>query len=410
MKLILLIFPLLILSCGEIQKQIPQQYSEIVERLKHIPADSEGSAYKELNEKYLNESDYGNLAFVMKLGKRNLEWLDLINKTRSVKLSIYDVNTTTGISIDRPSHNNRALVLKRLSKAERNFDSYFKKYLFGNTLPSKIEISDIVFIKNLRVMDLIYQSASRWLQQESVMIIYSNLRRNDIQGYYHLNKIENLPEQLLKYNSLTEETRVQYKEWLMGQCHNSQKSLSICEKEFKYHMRRWGHPRGFYYTYVEIAEKLYKSFFSIGGKRAEFHWSNNILIAPMKIQEIKIKDWLTKNIEDEWRGSNWNLELSFSNAGLVDVVLKAGATPNVNGLGGNKITMDANRGINNYLTDWTIRHEFGHVLGFKDCYIEFYHSQKKVMVNYQLDVDDIMCSRRGHIKERHHQELRKAYQ
>ncbi len=407
MKMISIVFLILLSSCGKAPKL--SERSNLIEELKHLPANTEGRAYSKLNAKYLTSDDYGNLAEVMNLGKRNLKWLDIVNSSREVKLSIYGATTTTGISIDKPSYNNRDIVRARLVKAKPALNSFYKKYLFGTSLPEKLEISDAEFLSNIRVIDRIYQSASRWLLQEDVMIIYGQLRRNDIRGYYHLKKISDLPAKLLTYKTLDEATRIQYKEWLKGQCHNSEKTLEKCEKEFNHHMKRWGHPRGFYYTYVEIAEKLYKSFFGIGRKRAEFHWSNGTFIAPMKMQKTEIMQWLMKNIEDEWRGANWNLELDFSATAEVDVIFKAGATPNVNGLGGNRITMDANRGINNYLSDWTIRHEFGHVLGFKDCYVEFYHSQKKVMINYQLDVDDIMCSRRGHIKDKHYQELRRAY-
>ena len=46
---------------------------------------------------------------------------------------------------------------------------------------------------------------------------------------------------------------------------------------------------------------------------------------------------------------------------------------------------------------WTIRHEFGHVLGFPNCYLEFYDNDTATMVSYQLDVTNLMCSRRPDI-------------
>jgi hypothetical protein len=81
----------------------------------------------------------------------------------------------------------------------------------------------------------------------------------------------------------------------------------------------------------------------------------------------------------------------------------------VNGLGGDTITMDANRSLEEYSTRWTIRHEFGHVLGLPDCYIEFYDESRAVMVSYQIDITNLMCSRKGKLQERHVLELRKHY-
>lgn len=37
-------------------------------------------------------------------------------------------------------------------------------------------------------------------------------------------------------------------------------------------------------------------------------------------------------------------------------------------------------------------HEFGHVLGYRDCYVEFYESESDQFVFYQVDSRNIMCS------------------
>ncbi len=52
-----------------------------------------------------------------------------------------------------------------------------------------------------------------------------------------------------------------------------------------------------------------------------------------------------------------------------------------------------------------IRHEYGHVLGFPDCYVEFYDSEAKAIINYQIDTTNLMCSRRGKLQEKHFLEL-----
>ena len=94
---------------------------------------------------------------------------------------------------------------------------------------------------------------------------------------------------------------------------------------------------------------------------------------------------------------------------MTHVVFQAGATPHVNGIAGSEITMDGNRNMAEYSSRWTIRHEYGHVLGFPDCYVEFFDVGAGVMVNYQLDITNLMCSRKGKLQERHYLELRNAY-
>ena len=125
-----------------------------------------------------------------------------------------------------------------------------------------------------------------------------------------------------------------------------------------------------------------------------------------------VRQWLIDNIEDEWRLDGWNFKLNFQTGwswNMAEVVFEPGATPHVNGLGGNTITMDANQALQEYGTRWTIRHEFGHVLGLPDCYIEFFDTEKDVMVSYQLDLDNLMCSRRGKLQKLHYEELKRAY-
>jgi hypothetical protein len=71
--------------------------------------------------------------------------------------------------------------------------------------------------------------------------------------------------------------------------------------------------------------------------------------------------------------------------------------------------MDENEPLTEYLAQWTIRHEFGHLLGFKDCYVEYYDTGLKAMVNYPLDPTNLMCSRLGHLQPQHLEVLKAAY-
>jgi predicted Zn-dependent protease len=71
--------------------------------------------------------------------------------------------------------------------------------------------------------------------------------------------------------------------------------------------------------------------------------------------------------------------------------------------------MNSNSSLDEYDVRWTIRHEYGHVLGLPDCYIEFYDRTEKVIINYQIDTTNLMCSRKGHLQPIHVAELQKAY-
>jgi hypothetical protein len=101
--------------------------------------------------------------------------------------------------------------------------------------------------------------------------------------------------------------------------------------------------------------------------------------------------------------------LDFKKNAPVHVEFQPGVVPHVNDIAGDTIVMDKNASLNEWDVQWTIRHEFGHVLGFTDCYVEFYDSAAQQMVNYQIDVSNLMCSRAGKFKQTHFDEMKANY-
>ncbi|MEO0335876.1 MAG: hypothetical protein AAF202_05760 [Pseudomonadota bacterium] len=123
------------------------------------------------------------------------------------------------------------------------------------------------------------------------------------------------------------------------------------------------------------------------------------------------RQFLKDNIEDEFSFEGFQLQVEFSNSRSSGVFVEwlPDVTPHVKGLGSDHIVMNSRDSLSDWNTQWTIRHEFGHVLGLPDCYIEFYEADKNVITNYQIDVDDLMCSRAGVINQRIVDELNRAY-
>ncbi len=125
-----------------------------------------------------------------------------------------------------------------------------------------------------------------------------------------------------------------------------------------------------------------------------------------------ISDWLKVNIEDEFKRPllNWGLEFNLiqtNSSSVAYLRFEPKVTPHVSG--GNVIVMDQNTPIEEYEVQWTIRHEYGHILGLPDCYQEFYEPEKKLITQYQLDITDLMCSRAGDMNDRIYKELKRNY-
>jgi hypothetical protein len=242
----------------------------------------------------------------------------------------------------------------------------------------------------------------------------AQLSVKDIRGYFFLSKVENVEDKLSNWNSINDQEKKDFNDWLISICHNNWIDKSSCQSELENELVE-NSALKFYKQYLKGSQERYNEFYKIRGPRTDLKWSATnplTLFAPFVTPETKtIQTWLSDNIEDEWKWKDWKLKLDFTdnNFGTTHVVFTPGATPHVNGLGGNEITMDASRPLEDYSARWTIRHEYGHTLGFPDCYVEFYDTDREIIINYQLDLNDLMCSRRGHLQENHFNELKENY-
>lgn len=355
---------------------------------------------------------------ILTLGKRNLEWLDVINAHRGQadKLELSTVDSQVGIPIEKPRESNRTIIGIQFNQLKDTLPKDVAAVLFATTpLTDTVPVDDKTFLAAIREVDRVYQMASRWLLQEPNLIQYASFSNEDIRGYYFLNKEEDLDKKLTTWSDQPDGVRNRLTPLLVNICHNTSGSVKTCSDLLAKSIDTNKNAKVFYDKYVDGARKHYQSFFAIRNPRSDAVYSankpNSFVLPFRKPEKLDVENWLRDNIQDEWRLKAFQLMLNFVTPGTTSpyVTFVAGATPNVNGLGGNRITMDANRNIQEYITRWTIRHEFGHVIGYPDCYVEYYDADRKVMINYQLDITNLMCSRRGHIQEQHITAMQKAY-
>lgn len=355
---------------------------------------------------------------ILDLGKRNLDWIDAINKNRpaNAQLELSTAETQPAIPISQPRYTNRTTIQASFDDFKMKTDAAFSEVLFGTgALSSSTNgLSDGVFLEHARAFDRIYQAASRWLLEEPYLSQYAARRRDDIRGYYFLSRTSNVDRVLAGWQNLSTEDHARYAEWLVGMCANSGASVDSCQSMLIKTVERERNPVSYFNRHVGIAKERFLSYFRIQNPRRDASWGPGFsaLNVPFQLPHTDaIARWLKFNVEDEWHFQGFRLQVDFrrSGIGLTKVVFEPGATPHVNGLGGNTITMDANRSLEEYSSRWTIRHEYGHTLGFPDCYVEFYDSARGMMVNYQIDTANLMCSRRGHFLAVHVNELKRAY-
>lgn len=398
-----------------------------------LPLDLTSKEYQALNiaqplRSAFNETTSATdqtLQTILVMGARNLKWVDTVNSHRPKDqwILMSTPGTQAAYPMDRPRIYNGDIVVKEYNEKIANMSRQVLAVLqASDALPINPPVSDDEFTKAVRAIDGSYQSASRWLMMKPYLSELAERRTEDIRGYYFLSQMTDLSAKLQGYAELSSDDQKQIKTYLLSMCYDVEGNDSTCASKFQSAVKDLN---SFYNQYKDACEEIYQSFYLIPsyGARTDMSFANNNSVDTFTIPftlpaSERVMHFVKDNVEAEWTqaapatATPWALKLdmvSTQNDSTPHVEFQAGATPHVNAIGGNIITMDQNESLDDYSNNWTIRHEFGHVLGFPDCYLEFYDSTQGVIINYQLDITNLMCSRRGHIQDRHYQELKRVY-
>lgn len=387
----------------------------------HLDLDMTSDEYRKLLETksgvLKNESPIDpRISYAISLGDRLSKWINLINETRSAEAAIRLTSATTRRStpIEKPNTYSPEIIGKETQEIIDTLPQEMKEVLLSNNpLPSTTILDNEAFIKFARPLDRNYQSAARYKSVDEYRLEYIKAAAYDVRGYYYLTKNKITVESLKEISSIPEEKHEEIKEALIKICLNAEaETLESCQKMVVKAFET-NTLANHYQQFFSIAQSNWDSFFIIPeyGTRRDIVWNEGMAVVPFNTPEIpKFIPYLQDNIEDEFKWGDWRLKVNF---GIFEdgprLIFEPGVVPHVNELGGNEIVMDSNQPIEEYESQWTIRHEFGHVLGLPDCYHEFYDVNLNAYVNYQLDVTDLMCSRAGNMTERIYNELKRVY-
>jgi hypothetical protein len=350
------------------------------------------------------------------IGSRLGLWIAKVNATRTPTTAIRLTSAATrrGIPIERPNSYSPSIIKAELAQALNEAPTSMLSLLMSQgELPDTLPVDDETFIKYARPIDRQYQSAARYRSVDQWRPYYVSAAAKDVRGYYYLTAQKIGPDELRDVTLIPQDKLAPIRDALIKICHNSpQSSLNKCQKETDDAIRS-NKLASHYNSYIGDAKRNWDNFFIIplNARRKDLHWVSEIATVPFNTPGLpKFIPYLQDNIEDEFRYGSWKMVLNFGTfSNGPRLTFKPGVVPHVNGLGGNEIVMDSNQSIEEYESQWTIRHEFGHVIGLPDCYHEFYDTSTQAYVNYQLDITDLMCSRAGNMNERIYLELKKAY-
>jgi hypothetical protein len=353
---------------------------------------------------------------ILDMGKRAVTWLNLVNTNRDLqnRLNLADRTTKNPVPPEKPKVTSVKILLDKFNEKVAQIPEAMKPYLIGNQpLVELPPVADADFLKSIRDLNGAYQGAVRWLGEEPYFNEYASNDILDIRGVYFTKKDADIETKLTNFAANTPEQIATYEGWLVSICHNSEITHEACAAELAT-AEKDSNVIGFYKKYIEKAAKTYEDFFAVNPIRKDISWSNDKFTITQKFVQPptdKVATWLKTNIEEEWQSSAFKLLIEFVEKNPISpfIVFEKGVTPHVSGNNWETITMDPDYSLDDFDTQWTIRHEFGHILGFPDCYLEFFNSAEKTMTYYTIEPDNLMCAWGGKLKPSHEAELRKAY-
>ena len=431
-KIGLVVFSLTMLGTVSVQGK-PHEIKPIfiqahTNNLPHMDLDMTGPEYQRLLNQLFSFEGFdqelaNELQPIFEAGKRNLDWLKFINNHRPAgqKISLSSKETQQASPIEEPRRYNPTIILDKFHDLMGQLPQSIKAVVIdGAPMTINPPMPDKEYMEWGLKIDRSYQLAARWMTMAPWLNELEQRRLLDIRGYYYFSKEENLAARLTNWLQLDFDTQTRFYGFLVGMCLNNSDfntPVNTSERDCKTHLGQAitsAKVNEFYMQNLEGAKALYDSYFLIPVSRSDVKWNQNLEEMHVPFIDPKtdaLRHFLADNIQDEFKWNNWHLLLDFLPNGLntPHLEFQAGATPHVNAIAGDIITMDANAPLTEYDIQWTIRHEFGHVIGFPDCYVEFYNRQENVITSYQLDITNLMCSRRGQMQERHYTELKRVY-
>ncbi len=233
-------------------------------------------------------------------------------------------------------------------------------------------------------------------------------KKNDVRSYYKLRSMECADQQNgtcleTRLNRWKEKDDVLYKD-LLSMC-TKVHSEALCMSMISFsHVKR--SLLSFYLNLKkEFHRKVIDPLFLIESKSPHLSCHTNeqgqkvltldLVVSPNDIVRFAGGLYTALSyVESSWSTKNVLFKVNHLNVGEGKPVVKfkKGITSHVDSH--TKSVISLNTKLTGLGLTKTLAHEIGHVIGFKDCYIEFYDHEKQSLIYYEIDRDkgNIMCS------------------
>lgn len=299
----------------------------------------------------------------------------------------------------------------------RNYD--YKTPLIINAQAMKEKLADI----KARVADLEYMSAHTIELESELYYLHQNAMRfegskcsfssliqkqfNDLRPFLNLNDFcrektgsDLCAENLFKLITKNEAQLVE--ESTVSMCRSFDSSDVNCQAQFSVQKRDKTKLHSLVTHYQKrFKNERFSSLFKLRNNHLTFSCQkeNEATIMNLKVSsinhDIMALQELLDYVQETWRRSNFKLKIEqveSKGSDVIEIIPSSGMISYVPDNNNRQIYLSTNLDL--ATKKKVLAHEFGHVLGFPDCYIEFFDNQKKDLIYYEMGKEDtnIMCS------------------
>lgn len=368
-----------------------------------------------------------SLEDIIRVGARALDWVDLLQKDTPIEKREQIWRRVDRIgrepTPETPFVYNPGNIVEEYNKAIEGAPASVVEVIKGKgelpgAVPAGLTIKDVV--SAVRGVHTVYSRASRWL------VLYQwrfamGKGRSDFRGWVKIKKSRDaLISMTGRWDSLTRSDRERFVNDLAEACPLAiGASVKSCKRSYGKLVDRPDdgvEALGWLSELLDRGQRVYDSKFGVAraheGVRTHVEGGFHQIEMPTVGIDAETFAWIQQRVDEAWFFKGFigvKLFQTSGGRGAVRVDWEKGALPHVNGIAGDVITMDSNTPKWLEHTQTVMRHEFGHVLGFPDCYVEFWDDDVNSFVFYSLDPVDAMCALSGEYFERHREALIRGY-
>ena len=257
----------------------------------------------------------------------------------------------------------------------------------------------------------LYNSSRRYEDQKCSFDFLATKKKNDIRPYlniahYCYKKYQTETCYDSEYTNMGPDQEKITRENTLNLCESFSKDVN-CQAEYNIVKKNKTIGSMISRYYQRFQNERFEALFKLRPIHQKYSCQNNAEKTVMNIKVLDSSfnhDWLVELlsfVEQTWSEKNFELKLDLVktySAGVVTLL------PTNRGI---SYVPDANNRIvylstanDRETTKRVLAHEFGHVLGFPDCYIEFFDESKKELVYYEISQKNtnIMCSLKAGVR------------